>query len=59
MGSPLVIVPAHVISNVLLIEAKWPQVSHLPQDEAAANALRHLAEIAEPVKVLGIYPAAR
>jgi prephenate dehydratase len=29
------------------------------QDEAAANALRHLAEIADPVKVLGIYPAAR
>lgn len=28
------------------------------QDEAAANALRHLAEIAEPLKVLGIYPAA-
>lgn len=29
------------------------------QDEAAANALRHLAEIAEPLKVLGIYPAAK
>jgi prephenate dehydratase len=28
-------------------------------DEAARNALRHLAEIAEFVKVLGIYPAAR
>lgn len=28
------------------------------QDEAAGNALRHLAEIAELVKVLGIYPAA-
>ncbi len=27
-------------------------------DEAARNALRHLAEIAEPVKVLGIYPSA-
>jgi prephenate dehydratase len=27
-------------------------------DEAARNALRHLAEIADPVKVLGIYPAA-
>ena len=27
-------------------------------DEAARNALRHLAEIAEFVKVLGIYPAA-
>lgn len=27
-------------------------------DEAARNALRHLAEVAEPVKVLGIYPAA-
>ena len=29
------------------------------QDEAAANALRHLAEIADPLKVLGIYPAAK
>jgi len=28
------------------------------QDEAAGNALRHLAEIADLVKVLGIYPAA-
>ena len=28
-------------------------------DEAARNALRHLGEIAELVKVLGIYPAAR
>ena len=28
------------------------------QDEAASNALRHLAEIADLVKVLGIYPAA-
>ena len=28
-------------------------------DEAARNALRHLAEIAELVKVLGIYPAAK
>ena len=27
-------------------------------DEAARNALRHLAEIAELVKVLGVYPAA-
>jgi prephenate dehydratase len=27
-------------------------------DEAARNALRQLAEIADPVKVLGIYPAA-
>jgi prephenate dehydratase len=27
-------------------------------DEAARNALRHLAEVAEPVKVLGVYPAA-
>ncbi|MBZ5704015.1 MAG: prephenate dehydratase [Acidobacteriia bacterium] len=27
-------------------------------DEPAANALRHLAEVAEMVKVLGIYPAA-
>jgi prephenate dehydratase len=27
-------------------------------DEAARNALRHLSEIADPVKVLGIYPAA-
>jgi len=27
-------------------------------DEVARNALRHLAEIADPVKVLGIYPAA-
>jgi prephenate dehydratase len=27
-------------------------------DEAARNALRHLSEIAEPVKVLGIYPGA-
>ena len=28
-------------------------------DEASRNALRHLAEIAEFVKVLGIYPAAK
>jgi prephenate dehydratase len=28
-------------------------------DDAACNALRHLAEIAEFVKVLGIYPAAK
>jgi prephenate dehydratase len=28
------------------------------EDEAASNALRHLAEIADLVKVLGIYPAA-
>ncbi|PYX93020.1 MAG: prephenate dehydratase [Acidobacteria bacterium] len=28
------------------------------QDEAARNALRHLGEVAELVKVLGIYPAA-
>jgi len=28
-------------------------------DEAARNALRHLGEIAELVKVLGVYPAAR
>jgi prephenate dehydratase len=28
-------------------------------DAAARNALRHLQEIAELVKVLGIYPAAR
>ena len=28
-------------------------------DEAARNALRHLSEIAEFVKVLGVYPAAR
>jgi len=27
-------------------------------DEAARHALRHLEEVAEPVKVLGIYPAA-
>jgi prephenate dehydratase len=27
-------------------------------DEPARNALRHLAEIADPVKVLGVYPAA-
>lgn len=27
-------------------------------DEAARNALRHLSEIADPVKVLGIYPSA-
>jgi prephenate dehydratase len=27
-------------------------------DEASRNALRHLSEIAEPVKVLGIYPEA-
>jgi prephenate dehydratase len=40
----------------------WEYVFYLDflrgQDEAAANALRHLAEIAEPLKVLGIYPAA-
>jgi prephenate dehydratase len=28
------------------------------EDEAAGNALRHLAEVAEFVKVLGVYPAA-
>jgi len=28
-------------------------------DDAARNALRHLGEVADPVKVLGIYPAAR
>ena len=28
-------------------------------DEAARNALRHLGEIAEFVKVLGVYPAAK
>lgn len=28
------------------------------QDDAAGNALRHLSEVADPVKVLGIYPAA-
>jgi len=27
-------------------------------DEAARNALRHLAEVADLVKVLGVYPAA-
>jgi prephenate dehydratase len=27
------------------------------EDEAARNALRHLAEVADLVKVLGIYPA--
>jgi prephenate dehydratase len=40
----------------------WEYVFYLDflrgEDVAAANALRHLAEIAEPVKVLGIYPAA-
>jgi prephenate dehydratase len=40
----------------------WEYVFYLDflrgEDAAAANALRHLAEIAEPVKVLGIYPAA-
>jgi len=40
----------------------WEYVFYLDflrgPDEAAANALRHLAEIAEPLKVLGIYPAA-
>jgi len=29
------------------------------EDEAARNAIRHLAEIAEFVKVLGVYPAAK
>ncbi len=29
------------------------------RDEAAENALRHLAEVAEFVKVLGVYPAAK
>ena len=29
------------------------------RDEAAANALRHLGEVADLVKVLGIYPASR
>jgi len=28
------------------------------EDEAASNALRHLGEVAEFVKVLGIYPEA-
>ena len=41
----------------------WEYVFYLDflrgQDQAAANALRHLAEIAEPLKVLGIYRAAK
>jgi prephenate dehydratase len=41
----------------------WEYVFYLDflrgQDDAAANALRHLAEIADPVKVLGIYPAVK
>jgi prephenate dehydratase len=28
------------------------------EDETARNALRHLAEVADLIKVLGIYPAA-
>ena len=28
-------------------------------DEAARNALHHLAEVADPVKVLGIYPESK
>ena len=32
---------------------------HRGDDEAAQNAIRHLGEIAEFVKVLGVYPAAR
>lgn len=40
----------------------WEYVFYLDflrgQDEAAGNALRHLGEVAEFVKVLGIYPAA-
>ena len=28
------------------------------EDEAARNALRHLGEVADLVKVLGVYPAA-
>src|SRR5216684_1830540 len=30
----------------------------IEEDEAARNALRHLAEVADLVKVLGVYPAA-
>jgi prephenate dehydratase len=41
----------------------WEYVFYLDflrgKDDAASNALRHLAEIAKPVKVLGVYPAAR
>jgi prephenate dehydratase len=29
------------------------------EDEAARNALRHLGEVADLVKVLGVYPAAQ
>jgi hypothetical protein len=29
------------------------------RDEASRNALRHLSEICDFVKVLGVYPAAR
>lgn len=40
----------------------WEYVFYLDflcgEDEAAGNALRHLGEVAEFVKVLGIYPAA-
>ena len=40
----------------------WEYVFHVDflrgDDEAARNALRHLGEVAEFVKVLGIYPAA-
>jgi prephenate dehydratase len=40
----------------------WEYVFHVDflrgDDESARNALRHLAEVAEFVKVLGIYPAA-
>ena len=40
----------------------WEYVFYLDflrgEDEAAGNALRHLAEVAEFVKVLGVYPAA-
>jgi valyl-tRNA synthetase len=34
----------------LLIEAKWPQLSHLPQDEAAANEMRWVIDLVSGIR---------
>jgi valyl-tRNA synthetase len=34
----------------LLIEAKWPQVSHLPQDEAAANEMHWVIDLVSGIR---------
>src|SRR3954451_678069 len=34
----------------LLIQAKWPQLSHLPQDEAAANEMRWVIDLVSGIR---------